>query len=50
MKTKQQRKAEKWEEYRKIDDSAWKEYYKKCEEIDDEDKKVCPKCKQEIKE
>jgi len=28
MKTKQQRKAEKWEEYRKIDDSAYKEYKK----------------------
>ena len=47
MKTKEQRKAEKWEEYEKIVSPAWEEYdriedfaleecRKKCKEIDNE--------------
>jgi len=33
MKTKQQRKDEAWEEYKKIKDIAWEEYEKKYKEI-----------------
>lgn len=44
MKTKQQRKAEAWEEYKKIIDPAWEEYLKKCKAIDEEPVKKCKHC------
>jgi len=44
MKSKQERKDEAWEEYKKIRNPAWEEYHKKCKGIDAEEEIKCPTC------
>jgi len=47
--TKQQRKDIALKEYEKIQETAWEEYWKKCEEIDEEEVEKCSKCGQVLK-